>query len=56
MALTNEAVREQNNIVRRWIPQVNRELRSSASWFRFGKTEPFITRGTGSNNDRKENW
>ncbi len=48
MALTNEAVREQNNIVRRWIPQVNRELRSSAAWFRFGKTEPFITRGTGS--------
>lgn len=48
MALTNEAVREQNNVVRRWIPQVNRELRSSAAWFRFGKTEPFITRGTGS--------
>ena len=48
MSLSNEAVQEQNNIVRRWIPQVNKELRSSAAWFRFGKTEPFITRGTGS--------
>ncbi|HSO89411.1 MAG TPA: hypothetical protein VLQ91_22855 [Draconibacterium sp.] len=32
----------------RWIPGVNRELRSSASWFQFGKSVPFITRGTGS--------
>ena len=48
MALTIQGVIEQNNIVNRWIPKVNRELRSSASWFQFGKTEPFITRGTGT--------
>ena len=48
MSLSNEGVIKQNSIVRRWIPGVNRELRSSASWFRFGKTESFITRGTGS--------
>ena len=48
MTISIETVKEQNAIVRRWIPGVNRELRSSASWFRFGKTEPFITRGTGN--------
>jgi hypothetical protein len=48
MSLSIEGVKEQNAVVRRWIPGVNRELRSSAAWFRFGKTEPFITRGTGS--------
>lgn len=48
MSLNIEGVREQNAVVRRWIPGVNRELRSSASWFQFGKTEPFIIRGTGA--------
>jgi hypothetical protein len=48
MALSIQGVIEQNNIVNRWIPKVNRELRSSASWFQFGKTQSFITRGTGS--------
>ena len=48
MSLSIEGVREQNAVVLRWIPGVNRELRSSASWFQFGKTEPFIIRGTGS--------
>ena len=48
MSLSNEDVRKQNAVVRQWIPGVNRELRSSASWFKFGKTEPFITRGTGA--------
>ena len=48
MALSIEGVIEQNNIVNRWIPKVNRELRSSASWFQFGKTQPFIIRGTGA--------
>ena len=48
MALSIQGVIEQNNIVNRWIPKVNRELRSSAAWFRFGKTEPFIIRGTGA--------
>lgn len=48
MALSIQGVIDQNNIVRRWIPKVNRELRSSASWFQFGKTQPFITRGTGA--------
>jgi hypothetical protein len=48
MSIDNETVRKQNAIVRHWIPGVQRELRSSASWFRFGKSEPFITRGTGS--------
>jgi hypothetical protein len=48
MSLTNEDVSKQNNVVRTWIPSVNRQLRASASWFRFGKTEPFITRGTGA--------
>lgn len=48
MSLDNEGVIKQNSIVRRWIPGVNRELRSSASWFRFGKSEPFIMRGSGS--------
>ena len=48
MSLDNEGVRKQNSIVLRWIPGVNRELRSSASWFQFGKTEPFIMRGTGA--------
>ena len=41
-------VEKQNNAVLGWIPGVNRQLRSSASWFIFGKTEPFITRGTGA--------
>lgn len=48
MGLSPEGVIQQNNIVRRWIPGVNKELRSSASWFQHGKTEPFITRGTGT--------
>jgi hypothetical protein len=48
MSLTIEGVKEQNAIVRRWIPGVNRQLRSSAAWFQFGKTQPFITRGTGT--------
>lgn len=48
MSLDNEGVRKQNAVVRNWIPGVNRELRSSASWFQFGKTEPFITRGKGA--------
>lgn len=48
MSLDNEGVRKQNSLVLRWIPGVNRELRSSASWFRFGKSEPFIMRGSGS--------
>lgn len=48
MSIDNETVREQNQIVRRWIPGVQKQLRSSAAWFRFGKTEPFITRGTGA--------
>jgi hypothetical protein len=48
MSLSNEDVRKQNAVVRNWIPGVNRELRSSASWFKFGKTEPFIIRGTGT--------
>lgn len=48
MSLSPEGVKDQNAIVRRWIPKVNRELRSSAAWFQFGKTEPFITRGTGT--------
>lgn len=48
MSLNNADVRKQNSIVLRWIPGVNRELRSSASWFQFGKSVPFITRGTGS--------
>ena len=48
MALSSEGVQQQNNIVKTWIPKVNRELRSSASWFQLGKTEPFITRGTGA--------
>ena len=48
MSLSNEDVRKQNALVRQWIPGVNRELRSSASWFKFGKTESFITRGTGA--------
>ena len=48
MSLSNEDVRKQNSVVLRWIPGVNRELRSSASWFQFGKSQPFITRGTGT--------
>jgi hypothetical protein len=48
MSLTPEGVQEQNAIVRRWIPGVNRELRASAAWFQFGKTQPFIMRGTGA--------
>ena len=48
MSLTIESVKEQNAIVHRWIPGVNRQLRSSVAWFQFGKTEPFITRGTGT--------
>ncbi len=48
MALSPDEVIQQNSIVNRWIPGVNKELRSSASWFQNGKTEPFITRGTGS--------
>jgi len=48
MSLTNEGVRDQNAVVRRWIPGVNRQLRASASWFKFGKTESFIIRGTGA--------
>ncbi len=48
MGLSPEGVIQQNNIVRRWIPGVNKELRSSAAWFQHGKTEPFITRGTGT--------
>lgn len=48
MALSIEGVTEQNAVVNRWIPKVNRQLRSSAAWFRFGKTKPFITRGTGA--------
>lgn len=48
MSLDYEGVQQQNNIVRNWIPKVNRQLRSSASWFRDGKTQPFITRGTGA--------
>jgi hypothetical protein len=41
-------VEKQNNAVLGWIPRVNRQLRASASWFAFGKTEPFIIRGTGA--------
>ena len=53
MSLTIEGVKEQNAVVRRWIPGVNRQLRSSAAWFQFGKTEPFITRGTGTRQRRE---
>jgi len=48
MSLDIQGVIKQNQIVYRWIPKVNRQLRSSASWFQFGKTENFIIRGTGS--------
>ena len=44
-----DSLKQQNSIVLNWTTGVNRQLRSSASWFRFGKTEPFITRGTGAN-------
>jgi hypothetical protein len=48
MSLNNEDVLKQNSIVLKWIPPVNRQLRSSAAWFKFGKTQPFIMRGTGA--------
>ena len=48
MSLSAQGVIDQNNIVNRWIPKVNKELRSSAAWFQSGKTQPFITRGTGA--------
>ena len=48
MSLSPEGVQQQNAIVRTWTQRVNRQIRSSASWFQSGKTEPFITRGTGA--------
>jgi hypothetical protein len=48
MSQQTDNIQEQNNIVLNWVPSVNRQLRASAAWFRFGKTEPFITRGTGA--------
>ena len=48
MAQQNDKSQEQNNIVLSWVPEVNRQLRASTAWFRFGKTEPFVTRGTGA--------
>jgi hypothetical protein len=48
MSQQTDKTQEQNNAVLGWVPTVNRQLRASAAWFRFGKTEPFITRGTGA--------
>lgn len=54
MSLSIPLVIKQNNIVNRWVPKVNRELRSSAAWFRFGKPEPFVIRGKGSKQRKEE--
>lgn len=48
MAIDTKTINEQNQLVRSWIPNVKSELRSSASWFRFGKSENSIVRGTGN--------